>query len=84
MPSPSVPLWPPTALMSYPCLKQPLDALSVESCLLKYANIHACGSSVLHRRYTEAGLKGLSSLKTKDPQVADVLQAVAARGCLDV
>lgn len=35
-------------------------------------------------RYTEAGLKGLSSLKAKDRQVGNVLQAVAASGCLDV
>ncbi len=38
----------------------------------------------MRRRYTEAGLKGLTSLKTKDRQVANVVQAVAASGCLDV
>lgn len=39
---------------------------------------------MFHCRYTEAGLKGLTSLKTKDRQVANVLQAVAGMGCLDV
>lgn len=38
----------------------------------------------MRRGYTEAGLKGLTSLKTKDRQVANVVQAVAASGCLDV
>ena len=35
-------------------------------------------------RYTEAGLKGLTSLKAKDRQVGNLLQAVAATGCLDI
>ncbi|KAL0052571.1 hypothetical protein WJX82_004058 [Trebouxia sp. C0006] len=39
---------------------------------------------MLSNKYTEAGLKGLTSLKTKDRQVANVVQAVAASGCLDV
>ncbi|KAL3142581.1 hypothetical protein ABBQ38_002899 [Trebouxia sp. C0009 RCD-2024] len=42
------------------------------------------GIYMLSHKYTEAGLKGLSSLKAKDRQVGNVLQAVAASGCLDV